>query len=85
MWPKHVSLLFNQHPDLLIEILTRSLVYAFNIGFYALPLADKIGFAGAFGTLAGISAFTLLFPLFLVFFGERIRKAQGVPKEHQDL
>ena len=66
-------------------MLTRRLVYAFNIGFYALPFADKVGFAGAFGLFAGISAFTLIFPAFLILFGEKIRKAQGVPEEHQDL
>lgn len=60
-------------------------VYAFNIGFYALPFAQSIGFSGAFGAMAGISAFTLIFPLFMVFFGEKIRKAQGIPIEHQDL
>jgi MFS family permease len=60
-------------------------VFAFNIGFYGLPFAQRIGFAGGFGALAGISAFTLIFPLFLIFFGERIRKAQGTPQEHSDL
>ena len=61
------------------------LVYAFNIGFYGLPIANHLGFTAGFGALAAISGFTLLFPLFLIFFGERIRKAQGSPKEHSDL
>ena len=61
------------------------LVYAFNIGFYGLPIADSLGFTAGFGTLAAISAVTLLLPLFLIFFGERIRKTQGSPKEHSDL
>jgi hypothetical protein len=60
-------------------------VFAFNIGFYGLPTADRIGFTGGFGLFGAISALTLLLPLFLIFFGERIRKAQGVPKEHSDL
>ena len=60
-------------------------VYAFNIGFYALPAADKLGFAGAFGLFGGLSALTLLLPAILIVFGERIRKAQGVPEEHSDL
>jgi hypothetical protein len=60
---------------------TKYTVFAFNIGFYGLPTADRIGFTGGFGLFGAISALTLLLPLFLIFFGERIRKAQGVPKE----
>ena len=48
-------------------------------------MADKIGFAAGFGVLGALSAFSLIFPAFLVFFGERVRKAQGAPEEHSDL
>lgn len=61
------------------------LVYAFNIGFYGLPIANKLGFTAGFGVLSAISASTLIFPLFLIFFGERIREQQGSPEEHRDL
>jgi multidrug resistance protein len=60
-------------------------VYAFNVGFYGLPITDKLGFTTGFVVLSAISAFVLIFPLFLVFFGEMIREWQGYPKEHQDL
>ena len=61
------------------------LVYAFNIGFYGLPITNKIGFAGGFAVLGALSVSSLILPAFLIFFGERIRKAQGSPKEHADL
>ena len=60
-------------------------VYAFNIGFYGLPIASKLGFTTGFGVLSAISALVLIFPLFMIFFGEKIRERQGYPKEHQDL
>ena len=60
-------------------------VYAFNIGFYGLPIASRLGFTTGFGVLSAISAFMLIFPLFMIFFGEQIREWQGYPTEHQDL
>ena len=68
-----------------VSHLTNCTVYAFNIGFYALPAAAKLGFAGGFGLFGALSAFALAMPAILVVFGEKIRKAQGVPKEHSDL
>jgi hypothetical protein len=60
-------------------------VFAFNVGFYALPLMEKIGFDKGF-TLLGVLNIVILIPLvFLIFKGESIREKQGVPKEHQDL
>ena len=66
-------------------MLTIYTVYAFNVGFYGLPIATKLGFTAGFGILGGISAFVLIFPLFMILFGEEIREKQGYPKEHQDL
>jgi hypothetical protein len=60
-------------------------VYAFNIGFYALPLMADIGYAKGFGTLAAINFATLLPLVFLIFKGEGIRRWQGVPADHSDL
>jgi hypothetical protein len=60
-------------------------VYAFSIGFYGLPIANKLGFAAGFGVLGAISAFVLILPLFMIIAGEKIRERQGYPKEHQDL
>ncbi len=60
-------------------------MFAFNIGFYALPFGEKVGFDASFATLAAINAILLIPLVLLVFFGERIRDKQGVPKEHQDL
>ncbi|OJJ50313.1 hypothetical protein ASPZODRAFT_13399 [Penicilliopsis zonata CBS 506.65] len=48
-------------------------VFAFNVGFYALPFAGKVGYTTAFSVLASING-ACLFPLLILFFvGERIR------------
>jgi multidrug resistance protein len=60
-------------------------VYCFNVGFYALPIADRLGFTGGFGVLGALSGVSLIFPLFLIFFGEKIREKQGQPKDHSKL
>lgn len=62
-----------------------SLVFAFNIGFYALPFGEKVWFDASFATLAAINAVLLIPLVYLVFRGEKIREKQDVPKEHQDL
>jgi hypothetical protein len=61
------------------------LVYAFNIGFYALPLMADIGFSRGFGLLAALNGVALIPLVFLIYKGQSIREKQGVPKEHQDL
>lgn len=68
-----------------MAILSRYLVYAFNVGFYALPFSQRVGFDSAFGMFAAINAVLLLPLIVLLVKGERIRAAQGVPKDHQDL
>lgn len=60
-------------------------IYAFNIGFYALPLMADIGFDRGFGLLAALNFVALLPLVFLIYKGKSIREKQGVPKEHQDL
>lgn len=60
-------------------------VFAFNIGFYALPFSIAAGFDAAFATLAAINLVLLLPILFLIWRGERIREWQGTPKDHADL
>ncbi|TKA57534.1 hypothetical protein B0A55_10998 [Friedmanniomyces simplex] len=60
-------------------------VFAFNVGFYALPFGLSAGFDTAFSILAAINL-ALLLPLFLlVWKGEKIREWQGTPKDHADL
>jgi hypothetical protein len=61
------------------------LVYAFNIGFYALPLMFDIGFDRGFGLLAALNGVALILLVFLIYKGQSIRERQGIPKEHQDL
>jgi MFS family permease len=60
-------------------------VFAFTIGFYALPFGADIGQAKEWSTLAAINFATWLMLLVFVFKGEAIRKSQGLPKLHEDL
>ncbi|KAJ5814516.1 hypothetical protein N7474_006293 [Penicillium riverlandense] len=48
-------------------------VYAFNVGFYALPFSAKVGYTAAFSTLAAINAAALIPLLVLFWIGERVR------------
>jgi hypothetical protein len=60
-------------------------VFAFTIGFYALPFAKAHGYDVAWGTFATINFVAWLPLLFLIWKGEEIRKRQGKPKVHEDL
>ncbi|KAK0318312.1 hypothetical protein LTR82_010700 [Friedmanniomyces endolithicus] len=60
-------------------------IFAFNIGFYALPFGMKAGFDAAFSTLAAINLVLLLPLVLLVWKGEEIREWQGTPKDHADI
>jgi MFS family permease len=60
-------------------------VYAFTIGFYALPFANRVGYGTAWGVLASINFLLWLPIIFLMWKGEEIRKRQGVPDWHKDL
>ena len=60
-------------------------VFAFTLGFYALPFGDKIGFGGAWGTLAAINFVTWIPLVVLIWKGQRIRERQGEPNLHKDL
>lgn len=60
-------------------------VFAFTLGFYALPFAHEAGFGGAWGTLSAINFLTWLSLLFLIWKGEKIRSYQGEPNLHKDL
>ena len=60
-------------------------VFAFNIGFYALPFGESVGFDASFGTLAAINLVLLLPLVFLIWKGESIRAKQGTPTDHNDL
>ena len=73
-------------PIRLQHVLTsRPLLSAFNIGFYALPFGEKVGFDASFSTLAAINFILLLPLLLLIWKGEKIREWQGTPKEHTDI
>ncbi|RDL35802.1 Uncharacterized protein BP5553_06414 [Venustampulla echinocandica] len=60
-------------------------LYAFNTGFYALPLSEAIGYDAAFGLLAGINALTLLPLIYLIYGGESLRAKQGIPSIQGEL
>lgn len=60
-------------------------IFAFTIGFYALPFGESAGFDVAWGVFAVINFVAWLPLLLLIYRGEEIRKAQGVPEMHQDL
>ncbi|KAK8203566.1 hypothetical protein M8818_005213 [Zalaria obscura] len=60
-------------------------VFAFNVGFYALPFGEGKGYNVAFPVLAMINAITILPLVWLWFNGERIRERQGSPRMHEDL
>jgi len=60
-------------------------VFAFNIGFYALPFGEAKGYNIEFPILGMINAVTLLPLIYLYFNGGKIREKQGLPKIHEDL
>ena len=60
-------------------------LYAFTLGFYALPFGKADGFGVAWGTLAAVNFVAWLPLLVLIWKGEEIRKRQGTPRMHVDL
>jgi hypothetical protein len=60
-------------------------VFAFNIGFYALPFGLSAGFDASFATLAAINLVLLVPLVVLIFKGEKIREWQGTPQDHTDI
>lgn len=68
-----------------LHLLILPTVFAFNVGFYALPFGEKVGLDASFAILAAINAVLLLPLVYMVFKGEKTRKQQGLPKEHGDL
>lgn len=65
--------------------LNQPLVFAFNIGFYALPFGEKHGYNVSFPILGMINGLTIIPLVFLWFYGQSIREKQGTPKIHEDL
>lgn len=64
--------------------LTRQ-IFAFTIGFYALPFGMGTSFAASQGTYAAINFLTWCPLMLLLWKGEQIRASQGEPDLHQDL
>ena len=60
-------------------------VFAFPIGFYALPFGEAAGYNVSFPILAMINGLTLLPLIALYFYGEKVREWQGTPHIHEDL
>ncbi|PON26135.1 hypothetical protein TGAM01_v205079 [Trichoderma gamsii] len=59
--------------------------FAFTIGFYALPFGQSAGFGVAWGVFAIINFCAWCPLLLLIWKGQAIREAQGVPQMHKDL
>ncbi|KAK4954880.1 hypothetical protein LTR10_007072 [Elasticomyces elasticus] len=60
-------------------------IFTFNIGFYALPFSEAVGFDMSFTTVAAINLALLLPLVGLAWKGEKIREWQGTPKDHTDI
>lgn len=60
-------------------------MFAFSIGFYALPFGEGHGYGVAWGTLAAINFVFWLPFIGLIWLGEKIRVEQGHPDLHNDL
>ncbi|KAH8820654.1 major facilitator superfamily domain-containing protein [Xylogone sp. PMI_703] len=60
-------------------------VFAFNIGFYAVPFGESAGWQVSFPVLGAVNTLTLFPLIYLYFKGEKIREWQGLPKIHEDL
>lgn len=61
------------------------IVFAFNIGFYALPFGEGVGYDVSFSTPAAINLVLLLPVVFLLWKGEWVRHKQGQPHDYADL
>ena len=60
-------------------------IFAFSIGFYALPFGQHKGWGTSWGSFAAINIAFWLPLLFLIWKGEEIRARQGEPDLHNDL
>ncbi|KAH8700821.1 major facilitator superfamily domain-containing protein [Talaromyces proteolyticus] len=60
-------------------------IFAFNVGFYALPFSNRNGYDVAFAVVAAINLSTILPLVFMLFKGEKIREKQGIPAEHESI
>ncbi|KIN08655.1 hypothetical protein OIDMADRAFT_175426 [Oidiodendron maius Zn] len=60
-------------------------IFAFTIGFYALPFGQSTSFAASEGTFAAINFLTWCPLMLLIWKGDKIRASQGEPDLHKDL
>jgi hypothetical protein len=60
-------------------------IFAFTIGFYAIPFGEGTSFAASEGTFAAINFLAWCPLMLLIWKGEEIRKRQGEPNLHKDL
>ncbi|RFU32211.1 hypothetical protein B7463_g4124, partial [Scytalidium lignicola] len=60
-------------------------VFAFPLGFYALPLADKVGIQNAWIIFAALILTSFIPTVVLLFKGEEWRKKFGQPQFHKDI
>ncbi|KAK6379903.1 hypothetical protein LTS17_005977 [Exophiala oligosperma] len=74
-----------QAPEVGVVINLYKSVFAFTIGFYAVPFGEKAGYNVSFPVLGTINGLTLLPLIGLYFYGERVREWQGIPRIHEDL
>ncbi|KAJ5606674.1 hypothetical protein N7510_009455 [Penicillium lagena] len=62
-----------------------ALLFAFTIGFYAVPFGETAGWNVSFPVLGTVNGLFLLGIVYLWFNGEKIRMKQGPPHMHDDL
>ncbi|OCT49152.1 MFS general substrate transporter [Cladophialophora carrionii] len=74
-----------QAPEVGVVINLYKSIFAFTIGFYAVPFGTRHGYDVSFGVTAAINGATLLPLVWLYFCGEQVRRKQGRPRIHEDL
>ncbi|ETI25997.1 hypothetical protein G647_02774 [Cladophialophora carrionii CBS 160.54] len=74
-----------QAPEVGVVINLYKSIFAFTIGFYAVPFGTRHGYNVSFGVTAAINGATLLPLVWLYFCGEQVRRKQGRPRIHEDL
>jgi MFS family permease len=60
-------------------------IFAFTLGFYAIPFGESRSFAASESTYAAINFIAWCPLIFLLWKGQEIRKRQGEPNLHKDL
>lgn len=74
-----------QSPEIGAVINWYKSLFAFPVGFYAIPFGEHSGWNVSFPILGMICGLTLCPLVYLYFNGENVREKQGLPRIHEDL